>query len=202
MILHKIFIEITCKYEKLGQEAPKMRKSIARVSKSDPKGTKSEPKGIKREPKGRQKGAKIRPRAVCGPPQGRVGLGSVCVFPSRMHPLPAVGLVFAVFFFFLGGFHPGSLPFPPLSVVFWSPLGPPLVESGLLFFRYVFWECFLTIFDVFLISFCWVNFTGFSHTCSNCVFAYFSLGCFSNLCTLSKHGIFKKHCFSQVKALF
>ena len=45
---------------------------------------------------------------------------TVCVFPSRMHPFPAVGLVFAVFFFFLGGFHPGSLPFPPLSVVFWS----------------------------------------------------------------------------------
>ena len=48
---------------------------------------------------------------------------TVCVFPSRMHPFPAVGLVFAIFFFFLGGFHPGSLPFPPLSVVFWSPCG-------------------------------------------------------------------------------
>ena len=65
MILYKIFIEITCQYEKRGQEAPKMRKSIARVSKSDPKGTKgepkgtkSEPKGCRREPKGRQKGAK------------------------------------------------------------------------------------------------------------------------------------------------
>ena len=41
---------------------------------------------------------------------------SACNLPS-MHPFPAVGLVFAVFFFFLGGFHPGSLPFPPLSVV-------------------------------------------------------------------------------------
>ena len=80
---------------------------------------------------------------------------TVCVFPSRMrmHPFPAVGLVFAVFFFFLGGFHPGSLPFPPLSVVFWSPLGALLVESGLSCFRYVFLECFWTIFDVFLTSF-------------------------------------------------
>ena len=45
-------------------------------------------------------------------------------------------------------------------------------------------------------------FTCFSHTCSNCVFAYFFLGRFSNVCTLSKHGIFKKHCFSRVKTLF
>ena len=59
---------------------------------------------------------------------------TVCVFPSSMHPFPAVGLVFAVFFFFLGGFHPGSLPFPPLSVVFWSPFGPFWLRLG----RYVF----------------------------------------------------------------
>ena len=163
------------------------------------KWAKGHQEGAKRAPKGSQNSAPGRVRPTAGACWGSV---TVCVFPSRMHPFPAVGLVFAVFFFFLGGFHPGSLPFPPLSVVFWSPLGPPLVESGLLFFRYVFWECFLTIFDVFLISFCWVNFTGFSHTCSNCVFAYFSLGCFSNVCSFSKHGIFKKHCFSQVKTLF
>ena len=42
----------------------------------------------------------------------------------------------------------------------------------------------------------------FSHTCSNSVFAYFFLGRFSNVCTLSKHGIFKRHCFSRVKTLF
>ena len=42
----------------------------------------------------------------------------------------------------------------------------------------------------------------FSHTCSNSVFAYFFLGRFSNVCTLSKHGIFKTHCFSRVKTLF
>ena len=74
-----------------------------------------------------------------------------------MHPFPAVGLVFAVFFFFLGGFHPGSLPFPPLSVVFWSPFGALLVESGLSCFRYVFLECFLMIFDAFFTSF-WDSF--------------------------------------------
>ena len=45
-------------------------------------------------------------------------------------------------------------------------------------------------------------FTCFSHTCSNSVFAYFFLGRFSNVCTLSKHGIFKRHCFSRVKTLF
>ena len=52
----------------------------------------------------------------------------------------------------------------------------------------------------------WLNFliifTCFSHTCSNSVFAYFFLGRFSNVCTLSKHGIFKTHCFSRVKTLF
>ena len=45
-------------------------------------------------------------------------------------------------------------------------------------------------------------FTCFSHTCSNSVFAYFFIGRFSNVCTLSKHGIFKTHCFSRVKTLF
>ena len=45
-------------------------------------------------------------------------------------------------------------------------------------------------------------FTCFSHTCSNSVFAYFFLGRFSNVCTLSKHGIFKTHCCSRVKTLF
>ena len=71
------------------------------------------PKSIKNSPPGR-----VRPTA--GACWDSV---TVCVFPSRMHPFPAVGLVFAVFFFFLGGFHPGSLPFPPLSVVFWPPFG-------------------------------------------------------------------------------
>ena len=33
-------------------------------------------------------------------------------------------------------------------------------------------------------------------------FAYFSFGSFSTLGTLSKHGTFKKHCFSRVKTLF
>ena len=49
---------------------------------------------------------------------------------------------------------------------------------------------------------CGMFFTCFSHTCSNNVFAYFFLGRFSNVCTRSKHGIFKKHCFSRVKTLF
>ena len=117
----------------------------------EPKGPNIDQKGAERGPKHIEK---FPPGPGRSPPAERVELGyQSCVFPSRMHPFPAVGLVFAVFFFFLGGFHPGSLPFPPLSVVFWSPLGPPLVESGLSCFRYVFWECFLTIFDAFLTSF-------------------------------------------------
>ena len=148
---------------------------------------------------------KFAPGPGRSPPAERVGIGSVCVFPSRMHPFPAVGLVFAVFFFFLGGFHPGSLPFPPLSVVFWPPFGNISHNFGWKWVV-VFSLCFFgTVFGRFLMRF-WlvlgVNFTCFSHPCSNCVFAYFFLGCFSNVCTLSKHGIFKRHCFSRVKTLF
>ena len=69
----------------------------------------------------------------------------------------------------------------------------------------VFVMFFLSVFGRFLMRF-WlvfgVDFTCFSHPCSNCVFAYFFLGCFLNVCTLSKHGIFKRHCFSRVKTLF
>ena len=85
----------------------------------------------------------------------------------------------AIFFFFLGGFHPGSLPFPPLSVVFWSPFGPLLVEIGSLCFRCVFWGCFLMIFDVFLIHF-WGQFYMF--------FAYLFEQCF---CLLFPRTFFK-----------
>ena len=119
-----------------------------------------------------------------------------------MHPFPAVGLVFAIFFFFfLGGFHPGSLPFPPLSVVFWSPLAPFWLQVGCNFFVMFFGSVFLRFLSCFWLVL-GVNFACFSHTCSNCFFAYFFLGCFSNLCTLSKHGIFKTHGFSRVKTLF
>ena len=64
-----------------------------------------------------------------------------------------------------------------------------------------FWSVFGRFLTRFWLVVC-VNFTCFSHTCSNCVFAYFFLGRFSTLCTLSKHGIFKTHCFSVVKTLF
>ena len=74
---------------------------------------------------------------------------TVCVFPSRMHPFPAVGQVFAVFFFFLGGFHPGSLPFPPLSVVFWSPLAPFWLQVGCNFFVMFFGSVFLRFLSCF-----------------------------------------------------
>ena len=63
---------------------------------------------------------------------------------------------------------------------------------GSVFGRFL--TCFWLVFGV--------DFTCFSHPCSNCDFAYFFLGRFSNVCTLSKHGIFKTHCFSRVKTLF
>ena len=95
---------------------------------------------------------------------------SECLRVSFQHaPFPAVNLVFAVFFFFLGGFHPGSLPFPPLSAEKLSLCGVVLVGFGVLFFRYVFWACFFTIFDAFLINF-WNDFYMF--------FAYLFEQCF------------------------
>ena len=118
-----------------------------------------------------------------------------------MHPFPAVGLVFAVFFFFLGGFHPGSLPFPPLSVVFWYLWAPFWLLLGCRVFVMFFWSVFKRFLTCFWLVFL-VDFTCFSRPYSNCVFAYFFLGRFSNVCTLSKHGIFKTHCFSRVKTLF
>ena len=124
---------------------------------NDPKRLKMEPKGPNIDQKGAERGPKNIEKFAPGPgaarPKGVLTFEVSAVYLSSMHPFPAVGLVFAVFFFFLGGFHPGSLPFPPLSVVFWSPFGALLVESGLSCFRYVFLECFWTFFDVFLTSF-------------------------------------------------
>ena len=75
-------------------------------------------------------GAELLPQATefapgpgWGPTQGRVGIGSrsACFLPACTLSRSRFG--FAAFFFFKGGFHPGSLPFPPLSAVFWSPFG-------------------------------------------------------------------------------
>ena len=77
--------------------------------------------------------------------------------------------------------------------------------SELLVISFFFVMFFGSVFGRFL-SCVWlvlgVNFACFSHTYSNCFFAYFFLGCFSNVCTLPKHAIFKKPCFSRVKTLF
>ena len=156
-------------------------------------------KGAKMEPKSHQNASQNSPPGRAGPTAG-VCWASKCLrasFPRA--PFPAVGLFFAVFIIFVSRrFHPGSLPFPPLSVVFWSPFRPSLAFFGSLFlseYFYLFFLCFLM--SVWFII--WINVTCFSHTCSNSVFAYFFLGCFSNVCTLSKHGIFKTHCFFSSK---
>ena len=87
---------------------------------------------------------------------------------------------------------------PPF--VFWSPFGYFALPFGLVFVVFlgnVFCRCWISFWLVF-----GVNFACFSHTCSNNVFGYFFLGVFSYACKLSKHGIFKTHCFSKVKTLF
>ena len=88
----------------------------------------------------------IRPRAVCGPPQGRVELRSVCVFPSRMHPFPAVGLVFAVFFFFSRRIPSWIPPFPSLVgrflVTFWPHCAHFWLKLGCYFFVMFFGSVF------------------------------------------------------------
>ena len=67
---------------------PKGTQREPKGAKSEPAGAKSEPTGAKREPKVSQIQHKIRPRAVCGPPQGRVELGSVCGLPFQHAPFP------------------------------------------------------------------------------------------------------------------
>ena len=87
-------------YSKSEKMDPWVSKSEGKGTKSEPRDTKSEPKGTQREPKGAKSepakaksdptGAKrepkvsqIRPRAVCGPPQGRVEVRSqsACFLP-------------------------------------------------------------------------------------------------------------------------
>ena len=82
-----------------------------------------------------------------------------------------------------------------------SLLAPFWLKVGCRVFVMFFWSVFGRFLKCFWLVF-GVDFTCFSHTCSNCVFAYFFLGWFSTLCTLSKHGIFKKPCVSKVKTLF
>ena len=156
---------------------PKGAKWIQKRAQKEPKGPKMEPRGAKREPRG----AKWEPkgsqnRAQNSPPgrtqsaAERVGLGSVCGVSFQHAPFPAVHLIFAIFSFFLGGFHPGSLPFPPLSAVFWSPFGNFWSGLGVFFFcRCVFLERFWTFFDAFLTD-VWGYFSMF--------FAYFFELCF------------------------
>ena len=80
----------------------------------------------------------------------------------------------------------------------WAPFW---LKLGCRVFVMFFWSVFRRFLTCFWLVFL-VDFTCFSRPYSNCVFAYFFLGRFSNVCTLSKHGIFKKHCFSRVKTLF
>ena len=100
---------------------------------------------------------KIAPGPGAARPRSVLSFEVSAVYLSSMHPFPAVGLVFAVFFFFLGGFHPGSLPFPPLSAVFWSPCAPFLVDIGC-FFSVCFFECVLDVFLCVFLTDCWGSF--------------------------------------------
>ena len=96
---------------------------------------------------------KIRPRAVCGPPQGRVDLGSVCGLPFQHAPFPRSRSGFGSILFFSRRIPSWIPPFPSLVGRFLVTLRALLVEIGLSCFRYVFLECFWTIFDAFLTSF-------------------------------------------------
>ena len=123
---------------------------------------------------------KIRPRAGWGPPQGRVGIRCVCGVSFQHAPFPAVNLVFAVFFFFSRRIPSWIPPFPSLVGRKMELFLVVLVGVGVLLFRYVFWACFLTIFDAFLVHF-WDEFYMF--------FAYLFEHCF---CLLFPRMFFKR----------
>ena len=118
-------------YSKSERIEPWVSKSEGKGTKSEPRDTKSEPKGTQREPKGAKSepagakseptGAKrepkvsqIRPRAVCGPPQGRVGLGSVCGLPFQHAPFPRSRSGFCSILFFSRRIPSWIPPFPSL----------------------------------------------------------------------------------------
>ena len=113
---------------------------------------KNAPEVSQREPKGSRREAKIRPRAACGPPQGRVELRSVCGLPFQHAPFPRSRSGFCSILFFSRRIPSWIPPFPSLVGRFLVTFCDLLVEIGLSCFRYVFFECFWTIFDVFLTS--------------------------------------------------
>ena len=94
----------------------------------------------------------IRPQAVLGPAE-RVGVRSVLRVSFPHAPFPRSRFGFCNILFFSRRIPSWIPPFPSLVGRFLVTFGPPLVESGLSCFRYVFLECFWTFFDVFLTSF-------------------------------------------------
>ena len=156
-------MENSKRYEKWRQGTAKVRKLIpgwGKVKERAPKWAKGHQKWAKREPKGTKrelKVSKIRPRAVCGPPQGRVEIGSqsACNLPACTLSLPAGFLsagflssrkVFAICLFFSRRIPSWIPPFPPCRSFFGHLLATVrtlLVESGLSCFRYVFLGLFL-----------------------------------------------------------
>ena len=98
----------------------------------------------------------IRPRAACGPPQGRVGLRSVCGLPFQHAPFPRSRSGFCSILFFSRRIPSWIPPFPSLVgrflVTFWLVCAQCWLKLGCYFFVMFFGSVFFTIFVVFLTS--------------------------------------------------
>ena len=192
------------KWAEGSQREPKGCQKVPKVSwkgaNGSQKGSHLEAKGAKSEPTGDRNASTNSPPGWTRPSGGVLGLAGMWFVLHA--PFPAVGLVSQYIFFFS---EEDSILDPSLSLpcrsFFGHLLAPFWLKVGCRVFVMFFWSVFGRFLTCFWLVF-GVHFTCFSHPCSNCVFAYFFLGCFPNVCTLSKHGMFKKHCFSRVKTLF
>ncbi len=112
------------------------------------------PKVCRIMPKGSQNESQNSPPGRVRPTAGACwGSVTVCVFPSRMHPFPAVSLVFAIFFFFSRRIPSWIPPFPPCRPIFGHllrPLGWNWVVNFSVCFLDLFFDDFWCVFCSFL----------------------------------------------------
>ena len=132
-------------------------------SQRDPKWSQGAPKGCQKGAKGSQMGAQRRPKFAPGPgaarPRSVLTFGvPACFLPAcTLSPHPRSRSGFCDMLFFSRRIPSWIPPFPSLVgrvlVTFWPHCAHFWLKVGCSFFVMCFWECFLTIFDVFLISF-------------------------------------------------
>ena len=161
-------------YSQCEKMSPWVSKSEGKGTKSEPRDTKSEPKGSQREPKGAKSepaGAKSDPTGPKREPKvtqfapgpcaahrrGVLGLGHSLRVSFPHAPFPRSRSGFCSILFFSRRIPSWIPPFPSLVgrflATFWQHFAQFWLKVGCRVFVMFFWDCFWTIFDVFLTSF-------------------------------------------------